>query len=387
MSVSFLGVELGIRAIGTTDADGQFYFNERPLRPYAFPLGDLKTYIEEIKDQQADDNLHWLPDDQLGWIPSPSLIWEDDYAIEYRHNRIGIRADREFEKLPDEDVIRIALFGDSFTYGADTALEDSWAYHMEQILVSQGLNVEVMNFGVGGYGLDQSYLRWQLAGQEYQPDIVVLGYIKDLSRNANMFRGLLRASRLEGNKLGGIVYSKPRFIQSDDGLKLINSPTVSLDGLYDAYANLDSNPLREYDVYYDSEQSNPLLVSKFLSLLLDTVITDQDTIRNQHLEAHQSLAIDIVDMFANDVKRAGSQFVVMYMPTQEDARGEEPDSPRLYQHLTEAYAMVDMSDRMPIEKQYYDRHYLPPIGEIIGEAMAEYIVECLEDTCQPIRLK
>ena len=39
-----------------------------------------------------------------------------------------------------------------------------WGFFLERNLTDLGYNVEVMNFGVGGYGIDQIYLRWEIEG-------------------------------------------------------------------------------------------------------------------------------------------------------------------------------------------------------------------------------
>ena len=229
----------------------------------------------------------------LLWVgkPSPSLTWTDNRGIDYHHNSAGIRSDKEFDKIPSENVLRIALFGDSYTYGSAANLEDTWAYHLEQELMSQGIPNEVLNFGVGGYGIDQAYLRWLHEGKLYHPDIVVFGYmVDDIPRNANIFRGLLRLSK--GGKMNGTIYSKPRFIMDSEALSLIENPANTIDELFNAYVTLDNDSLRHYDMYYDPDKRNIFLHSKLIALLFDTISSESPTITSEHEFSEDKPAID-----------------------------------------------------------------------------------------------
>jgi len=53
---------------------------------------------------------------------------------------------------------RVALVGDSFTFGMEVPYEDTWGAQLERALAG---DVQVLNFGVDGYGVDQAYLRYR----------------------------------------------------------------------------------------------------------------------------------------------------------------------------------------------------------------------------------
>src|SRR5262249_7026483 len=48
-----------------------------------------------------------------------------------------------------------SAFGDSFTHGDEVDDNEAWPF-----LLSQKLGCEIENFGAGGYGLDQAYLKY-----------------------------------------------------------------------------------------------------------------------------------------------------------------------------------------------------------------------------------
>jgi hypothetical protein len=75
----------------------------------------------------------------------------------YVSNSAGIRSNREYNLIAPPGVTRIVAFGDSFTHGDEVPNQETWEYLLEQ----SRDEVEVMNFGVQGYGADQAYLRYK----------------------------------------------------------------------------------------------------------------------------------------------------------------------------------------------------------------------------------
>jgi len=74
-----------------------------------------------------------------------------------------------------EGVVRLGCFGDSFTAGSEVA--DPWDYPaiLGRLLLAEGLQVEVLNFGVGGYGFHQSATLALELTQRYHLDALLLG--------------------------------------------------------------------------------------------------------------------------------------------------------------------------------------------------------------------
>jgi hypothetical protein len=82
----------------------------------------------------------------------------------------------KFEKKKRDGVIRIGCFGDSFTHGDEVNDIYDYPSFLQGFFYKNGqYNVEVINFGVGGYGFHQSYILWEYAGREYDLDFVLLG--------------------------------------------------------------------------------------------------------------------------------------------------------------------------------------------------------------------
>lgn len=74
------------------------------------------------------------------------------------HNALGMRQHRPIPVEPESGEIRIGLFGDSFTENIRLPVAYSFSEVLDYLLRQQSDQVTVLNFGVDGYGLDQSYL-------------------------------------------------------------------------------------------------------------------------------------------------------------------------------------------------------------------------------------
>lgn len=149
-------------------------------------------------------------DARLGWTLAPGLreleLWGGKRLSSNSH---GLRGVREPELPKPEGLWRIAVFGDSFTFGEEVSDHETFAHQLEKLLADQGTPVEVLNFGVHGYGHDQMLLRLRQALPVFQPDVVILGYVSDDSlRNLWTFRD----------------YAKPRFRLQDGRLELEGVP-------------------------------------------------------------------------------------------------------------------------------------------------------------------
>ena len=108
-------------------------------------------------------------DPQLGYAPA-----HNKKLYQFQNlNSQGLRADREYSLAPPEDKLRLAVFGDSFVFCDGELTQNTWAYFLEHSVK----NLEVMNFGVSGYGLGQSYLRYLKDGLKFKPDIVFFNYV------------------------------------------------------------------------------------------------------------------------------------------------------------------------------------------------------------------
>lgn len=90
-------------------------------------------------------------------------------------------------------TVRIGVFGCSFVHGAEVAPGADFPSRLGARLAAAGrADVEVINFGVGGYGMHQSALLWQLAGRRWDLDYVLFNlYPFHEQRDASFVHGAL----------------------------------------------------------------------------------------------------------------------------------------------------------------------------------------------------
>ena len=152
-------------------------------------------------------------DKRLGWSLKPlshGFSRRTGYEVEYRINSKGLRDDETTYKKPN-GIFRIVLLGDSHTFGFGVPIEK----HFSTILEGYFTNVEVINMGVSGLGIDQELLFLQLEGFHYEPDLVIV-YVPHYGGHRHMHTE--RWSK-----------SKPRFLLKEDQLILTNWPVPKLE--------------------------------------------------------------------------------------------------------------------------------------------------------------
>jgi hypothetical protein len=130
-----------------------------------------------------------------------------------RINSAGLR-DREHVKEKPSNTIRIAIIGDSYPEALQVKMEEAFWAVMEQRLKEcgafAGRDVEVINFGVSGYGTAQELITLRHHVWQYAPDIVLLAVTtnNDISDNS---RALKKTDEI------------PYFVRRDGKLELDDS--------------------------------------------------------------------------------------------------------------------------------------------------------------------
>ncbi|MBN2055094.1 SGNH/GDSL hydrolase family protein [bacterium] len=116
-----------------------------------------------------------------------------------------------FSPEKPEGVIRIACFGDSFTYGDEVGSRFDYPTLLQRQFNAHGYDhVQVLNFGVNGYGLHQSYIMWDRVARAFAPEYLIFGPSGyDTHRSTGFYT------------YGNPTYIHARYILDGDGLALI----------------------------------------------------------------------------------------------------------------------------------------------------------------------
>ncbi len=119
------------------------------------------------------------------------IFYTTDYyrGFEGRYQREGAsyvrinsdgQHDREHAKTKPPDTVRIVVLGDSFAEAMHVPMEQTfWSLlerKLEECHAYPGKHVEVMNFGVSGYGTAQELMTLRQKVWDYSPDLVILTF-------------------------------------------------------------------------------------------------------------------------------------------------------------------------------------------------------------------
>jgi hypothetical protein len=111
----------------------------------------------------------------------------------------------------------VAAFGAAYVYGAEVPNDTSWAALMER----ETPQLDVLNYGVGGYGTDQAFLLYLRVGARFRPDVVLIGFSP-----FNLRRSMYRYTRFSSTDEPPLT--KPRFkLDASGGLTLVPNPLPS----------------------------------------------------------------------------------------------------------------------------------------------------------------
>lgn len=345
----------------------------------------------QISDEHVEILSRLVNDESTYYRISPSLGWEihefgsDDL---YRANSAGIRSDREYTLEPPDEVVRIAAFGDSFTHGDDVDNESTWSAMMESL----SPELEVINFGVGGYGLDQAYLRYLEIGRQYGNQIVLIGFMSEnINRNVNRFRPFY--FRGTGMPLG-----KPRFQIDGDDLALLENPLVSPE----RYESMLMNPeailadAGEQDFFYrQGYETGAFDWSRVVRLVKISVAEYrrrfsaqgiiEDRRYNESSEAFQ-VTTRLFDEFYSQVQSDGAVPIIVLFPQRVDLvqnrdAASSRYSPLVRHFASESYEFIDLIDALgnhdasnDFDALFEHGHYTPFGNQLV----AEYILDNVE---------
>jgi len=121
--------------------------------------------------------------------PGAEGWWSREGRAYIKINCAGLR-DREYSMNKGNNTFRIAILGDSYAEAFQVPHEKTFWSIMEQELNScsefNGKNIEVINFGVAGYGTAQEFLTFRDHAKKYDPDLVLLAVLtgNDIRNNS-----------------------------------------------------------------------------------------------------------------------------------------------------------------------------------------------------------
>jgi hypothetical protein len=247
-----LAVESALRLAVRSSSDGIMVAGV-PIRP---TWSDL---VAQVHAMPPATQSFFVYDSELGWTVGPGRSSPDGV---YMSSAEGVRSDVQGVRYRDETPAhRVALIGDSNAFSLEVPFGESWGFNLGRLL---GSDVQVLNFGVDGYGIDQVYLRYERDVRPWKPSVVVIGFIQH-----DLLRSMAVYPFVSFGWPGYLV--KPRFDVVDDRLAIVNRPLPSPAQIA-LMASPQALPFIDYDAgYVDQDWSfrfdgGPLLLRLLTSI-------------------------------------------------------------------------------------------------------------------------
>ncbi|MBN9088871.1 MAG: hypothetical protein J0J01_18345 [Reyranella sp.] len=162
---SLVVLELGVRAL-----DGWDGLTHWP-----------NLVLKQRNDSWArGDSSRAVPDPRLGFVGRPGYRSGGDGALTYDAHGLRPTPAPEGIALAEPPVL---VVGDSFAHGDEVRDGESWPARLQPLIGRR-----VINAAMSGYGIDQMVLRAEIVAKEAKPAAIILSFIADDVRRAEMKR-------------------------------------------------------------------------------------------------------------------------------------------------------------------------------------------------------
>jgi hypothetical protein len=310
--------EVAIRLLARDTPDGKAVF-QTVLLPRSWDKAT--THYRQVLQKASGDLSYLIYNDSLGWTVGPSRRSGNGL---YFSSVEGLRAEHQGDVLKGPShKVRVALLGDSFAFGEGVKLEDSWGHLLEN---NVGGAIQVLNFGVPGYGVDQAYLRFREDALAWKPDVAILAFPRsDLYRTITVYPFVNWPE-------WDMPFSKPRFVRNSGALTTLNVPTIPPEKMF-AMTSVSGLPFLEYDLgYRKSDWSHTVADLSYAYRWLTSYLSPPVDEKNPYTSGEETIQLNaaVLREFARLADQHGVVPLVVYYPPRVDfarhARGEETDA-------------------------------------------------------------
>lgn len=333
-----------------------------------------------VNDDQTDINrLHYVKDSRFGWLGEPNKRYQvltTDGNLDVRNNSLGFR-DREFSKSKNSKVTRIAVIGDSFIWGfGTTEAENRFTNILEGLLKENGLEAEVYNFGISGFGTDQEYLLYHNIVSSFSPDLIILSYyVNDSLDNVRSFDKpfySLVNNKLKINKM--TPNESPD--EEDNNFSFIYKVRIYLDHHFYTY-RLIKKGLKQID---------------FVNYLLFKTGLISDLKMGYDETYIEKLTYKILLKFIKEADQNGAQFLLLWVPCADEIEDKRLDyntqtmvsiknnlmkydynSPTL--DLRPMFIKHMQDSKLLYYTNYAGRHWSDEGNSLVAETVAQFLKE------------
>jgi hypothetical protein len=321
----------------------------------------------------------------LGWCTPPGS-GSGQYLFDERGARMCPEA---VPRARNAGVRRVVAIGCSFTFGAEVRGNECWVARVD----AARADLEIVNLGLGAYGLDQALLRWRRDGVGEHPDEVWLGALPSAAlRNVTCWMPC-------ASHWSEVALFKPRFVLDEhDALVLVPCPARSIADVVEIVLDQkrflaacagDHWVARAPAAYapFGSSVLHHFATGRILLTLTERGGRD---LRGQLLDPHSEVArieSALVREIAREAAASGARFRCVILPDRGDLRAALEDGAPYWQSAVSAAAsaesgaqVIDTSrallDAHAIENDAFwaaGGHYSAEGNRIVAEAIARAV--------------
>ena len=381
VGLSFALGEAAVRLMGGRDVHGTFRFRGYRIQPHRYTGEVFRADIDRFLTGEAPGVAY---DPILGWV---DVVKHDGPELAPVLRSIH-RDTTEYTLAPVDGLLRIVLVGDSYTRSAEVGYEDSWGLALQERLKALGIRAEVLNLGVGSYGMDQAYLRWTGQGRALRPDILLFGFQpENLKRNMNLFRPFYTGGV-------GFFLSKPRFVLDGDSLTLHNVPALEPQDIPAFVDEFWDNPLSEYEAFRRREYEfvpfwmHSRLVASTVAIWRRRVLLRNDFPESTFFDVDSEggrLGLKLIAQMEEEAQADSTPFVVLHLPRARwevirSLRGNDIIYPALLDTIKSRHDVIDAFDALadaareaedPSAIHMPHGHYSALANRVVGELAAD----------------
>lgn len=324
---------------------------------------------------------HYRPD-LGGSVYDDTVIYNKLHFVEREPNSEGF-LDVEHEQAPRLGVHRIGFFGDSYVEAMQVPIEQVFHRLLQEKLGTE--HVEVLAFGMSGWGTLHSFLTWQTLASRYDLETTIYVFVEnDPGDNAAEVQGV-RGLRLSPKTYAtlsplppgfdlvtrnppdqlGLAYAVPKFLQERLLLARLVWNRASL--------------LVRLGVTLWADEGQQQMTSRAAES------PSQDDLPSSwpapYRERAEALASRILRHWRERSVASGRELIVLYVPRGEaQLRGElsPEDTWKPWLEATTAELGLPLLDpsaalkaRLDAGDAVYDDHWSPAGHEVIAEALAD----------------
>jgi hypothetical protein len=362
----------------TSGAGAGVLKNIQELRNWPYFAASAKKSLERMDRMGSYLTYHPV----LGWTIAPSH--SDDETGLYHSSVKGLRSPRAGMSFADARArhstiserpasIRIALVGDSFTFGHEVRCEESWGHVLEAFLQP---DTQVLNFGVPAYGLDQAMLRYEQDIRPWKPQVVVIGIISQMVGRITNIYPFLKGPSFD------FPFIRPQLVVKNNSPMWLYNPVPHPDQIFASQA-INELPYIHLDEYYRPLQWERggwwyLFERSYLFRLANSLWTsgverDNDRTTRHALEMGRFL----IHHFVRKIREDGAVPIVVYFPEKHELfepsglQLHKPDAVRILHDAGIEY--VDPSDCLlrvdPATAFMKGRHYSPQANAEVAHCL------------------